>query len=146
MRSNNIASIPLTATVLLACTWQAPAMSLLEIGILTCKHLAAFDTPTGSSLVCDFQTADGPPEAYSAIIEKIDSGVELAGPLVWTVNTNQTPATPGSLAGEYSRTPGGGLLGGRKKTITLLPAKDMQDTAGDNLADTVSQMSVVASN
>lgn len=121
------------------------AVSQVEIGILSCDASAGIDTAKEISLVCDFLTADGPPEAYSAVVKKHDLSAGVAGHLAWTVTAKKVPDHSGSLAGDYARAPRKALVGGRNKAFMLQPVSAV-DPSGENFAQAVSQMTVIASN
>ena len=123
----------------------ALAVSQIEIGILTCDASAGIDTAKEISLVCDFLAVDGPPEAYSAVVKKHDLSAGAAGHLVWTVTAKKVPDHSGSLAGDYARASRNTLVGGRHKAFMLQPLSAL-DRSGENFAQAVSQMTMIASN
>lgn len=128
----------------LAVPGYAYAVSQLEIGILTCEPSASFDSSTEISLICDFRPTDGPIEAYSATITELDLQVDEHDRVVWSVSSKRPLEHSGGLAGEYSRSPSGALLGGRKGAFTLEP-KDGRGLA-NSLAEAISKLVVIGSN
>lgn len=125
---------------------QAVAVSLLEVGELTCQASTGFDPAEAPSLICDFRAIDSPPEVYSALIKDHDIGAEIDGILVWTVRAKRAPDHSGSLAGDYIRSPAGSLVGGRQKAFTFEPAANLDGTISDSAAAAIKRMSVVPSN
>ena len=120
--------------------FPAFAVSQVTIGTLTCDAAAGIDTANEISLICEFRSPDGPPETYAANVHKHNLNEGAVGHLIWTVTATTVPDHSGSLAGEYERTPTDVLVGGRNRAFTL------RTDVGDDIAQAVSRMTLVASN
>ena len=138
-------AMAVTMAIWVSGSTQALAVSEFEIGVLTCKASAGFDASTEILLICDFRAADGPQEAYSATIEEVDLSADVEGRIVWAVTSKKTAIRPGSLKGDYIRTPAGILVGGAKGTFMLWP-RGIENASGQDLAHSVNRLTVLTSN
>ena len=115
--------------------------STLRIGVLTCETSLG----DAESLICDFRSEDGSPEAYSGVIEGFDPGTGTGSVVVtWSVGTKVKHVQSGDLAGDYIRV-GNALVGGHKKSFALQALPDEQ-RADTDLAGSVRKITLIASN
>jgi hypothetical protein len=116
------------------CAWATEAK-----GVLSCQGRGSGALTLGSSqrIFCTFRpTNDAALQQYRARVTRVDREAAIKGPgtMIWVAFVGPHARRSGALAGEYTATKSARwgrtvLVGGRNKSVVLIPGQDGSNVA-----------------